>query len=468
MFDSLSDKLVSAFDKIRGKGSLSESDIASAMKEVRLALIDADVALDVVKKFIDDITLEAKGQQITKSIKPDQMVFKIVQDKLTDLLGGKNAENTIKLSSPPSSIMLVGLQGSGKTTSAAKMGLMLKRSGKKVLLASLDVQRPAAMEQLQILGDQTNIDVLPIEKSQGPVEITKRSHQLAKLSGYDVVILDTAGRTSVDDELMDELSEVYKTSNPSEVFLVADAMTGQEAANVARSFKEKSNVTSIILTRVDGDARGGAALSMSNITNCPIKFMGTGEKLEAFETFKADRIASRILGMGDVVSLVEKAQSEVKEEEAKDLAKKISKGTFDFNDFRKQLNQMKKMGGMQGILSLLPGAQKIKKQMAVGGLDDKILVRMDSMISSMTSKERVNPKLLNGSRKRRIAEGSGNSVQDLNRLLKQFKQMTLMMKKMGKKGGNMDISEAMNMQGMDMPNGLPKGFNPGSFPFRRR
>jgi len=468
MFDSLSDKLVSAFDKIRGKGSLSESDIASAMKEVRLALIDADVALDVVKKFIDDITLEAKGQQITKSIKPDQMVFKIVQDKLTDLLGGKNAENTIKLSSPPSSIMLVGLQGSGKTTSAAKMGLMLKGSGKKVLLASLDVQRPAAMEQLQILGDQTNIDVLPIEKSQGPVEITKRSHQLAKLSGYDVVILDTAGRTSVDDELMDELSEVYKTSNPSEVFLVADAMTGQEAANVARSFKEKSNVTSIILTRVDGDARGGAALSMSNITNCPIKFMGTGEKLEAFETFKADRIASRILGMGDVVSLVEKAQSEVKEEEAKDLAKKISKGTFDFNDFRKQLNQMKKMGGMQGILSLLPGAQKIKKQMAVGGLDDKILVRMDSMISSMTSKERVNPKLLNGSRKRRIAEGSGNSVQDLNRLLKQFKQMTLMMKKMGKKGGNMDISEAMNMQGMDMPNGLPKGFNPGSFPFRRR
>ena len=438
------------------------------MKEVRLALIDADVALDVVKKFIDDITLEAKGQQITKSIKPDQMVFKIVQDKLTDLLGGKNAENTIKLSSPPSSIMLVGLQGSGKTTSAAKMGLMLKGSGKKVLLASLDVQRPAAMEQLQILGDQTNIDVLPIEKSQGPVEITKRSHQLAKLSGYDVVILDTAGRTSVDDELMDELSEVYKTSNPSEVFLVADAMTGQEAANVARSFKEKSNVTSIILTRVDGDARGGAALSMSNITNCPIKFMGTGEKLEAFETFKADRIASRILGMGDVVSLVEKAQSEVKEEEAKDLAKKISKGTFDFNDFRKQLNQMKKMGGMQGILSLLPGAQKIKKQMAVGGLDDKILVRMDSMISSMTSKERVNPKLLNGSRKRRIAEGSGNSVQDLNRLLKQFKQMTLMMKKMGKKGGNMDISDAMNMQGMDMPNGLPKGFNPGSFPFRRR
>ena len=468
MFDSLSDKLVSAFDKIRGKGSLSESDIASAMKEVRLALIDADVALDVVKKFIDDITLEAKGQQITKSIKPDQMVFKIVQDKLTDLLGGKNAENTIKLSSPPSSIMLVGLQGSGKTTSAAKMGLMLKGSGKKVLLASLDVQRPAAMEQLQILGDQTNIDVLPIEKSQGPVEITKRAHQLAKLSGYDVVILDTAGRTSVDDELMDELSEVYKTSNPSEVFLVADAMTGQEAANVARSFKEKSNVTSIILTRVDGDARGGAELSMSNITNCPIKFMGTGEKLEAFETFKADRIASRILGMGDVVSLVEKAQSEVKEEEAKDLAKKISKGTFDFNDFRKQLNQMKKMGGMQGILSLLPGAQKIKKQMAVGGLDDKILVRMDSMISSMTSKERVNPKLLNGSRKRRIAEGSGNSVQDLNRLLKQFKQMTLMMKKMGKKGGNMDISDAMNMQGMDMPNGLPKGFNPGSFPFRRR
>ena len=465
MFENLSDKLVSAFDKIRGRGSLSERDIASAMKEVRLALIEADVALDVVKQFISEITIEAKGQEITKSIKPDQMVIKIVQDKLTELLGGTAKDNDIKLSSPPSSIMLVGLQGSGKTTSAAKMGLLLKSSGKKVLLASLDVQRPAAMEQLQILGDQTSIDVLPIQKGQVPVEITNRAYQLAKLGGYDVVILDTAGRTSVDDELMNELSEVYKASNPSEVFLVADAMTGQEAANVARSFKEKSNVTSIILTRVDGDARGGAALSMANITNCPIKFMGTGEKLEAFETFKADRISSRILGMGDVVSLVEKAQTDVKEEEAKNLAKKISKGTFDFNDFRKQLNQMKKMGGMQGILSLLPGAQKIKKQMAVGGLDDTILVRMDSMISSMTVKERVNPKLLNGSRKRRIANGSGNSVQDLNRLVKQFKQMTLMMKKMGKKGG---MSDPMNMQGLDMPNGLPKGFNPGSFPFRRR
>jgi signal recognition particle subunit SRP54 len=465
MFENLSDKLVSAFDKIRGRGSLSESDIANAMKEVRLALIEADVALDVVKQFISEITIEAKGQEITKSIKPDQMVIKIVQDKLTELLGGTAKDNDIKLSSPPSSIMLVGLQGSGKTTSAAKMGLLLKSSGKKVLLASLDVQRPAAMEQLQILGDQTSIDVLPIQKGQVPVEITNRAYQLAKLGGYDVVILDTAGRTSVDDELMNELSEVYKASNPSEVFLVADAMTGQEAANVARSFKEKSNVTSIILTRVDGDARGGAALSMANITNCPIKFMGTGEKLEAFETFKADRISSRILGMGDVVSLVEKAQTDVKEEEAKNLAKKISKGTFDFNDFRKQLNQMKKMGGMQGILSLLPGAQKIKKQMAVGGLDDTILVRMDSMISSMTVKERVNPKLLNGSRKRRIANGSGNSVQDLNRLVKQFKQMTLMMKKMGKKGG---MSDPMNMQGLDMPNGLPKGFNPGSFPFRRR
>ncbi len=321
------------------------------------------------------------------------------------------------------------------------------------------------MEQLQILGDQNQIDVLPIVKDQKPVEITKRSYGVAKLGGYDLVVLDTAGRTSVDDELMDELSDVYDTSKPSEVFLVADAMTGQEAANVARSFKEKSNVTSIILTRVDGDARGGAALSMSSITNCPIKFMGTGEKIEAFESFKADRIASRILGMGDVVGLVEKAQGEVKEEEAKKLAKKIAKGTFDFNDFRKQLAQMKKMGGMQGILNLLPGAQKIKKQMAVGGLDDKILVKMDSMISSMTEKERINPRLMNGSRKRRIAQGSGNSVQDLNRLLKQFKQMTLMMKKMGKRGAGMDITD---MQGINMPGSMPKGFNPGNIPFRRK
>ena len=465
MFENLSDKLVSAFDKIRGKGTLSESDISNAMKEVRLALIEADVALDVVKKFITEITEEAKGQKITKSVKPDQMVIKIVQDKLTELLGGEEKDNNVKLLSPPSFIMLVGLQGSGKTTSAAKMALMLKKSGKKILLASLDIQRPAAMEQLQILGDQISVDVLPIEKGQKPVDITKRSHSVAKLGSYDAVILDTAGRASVDDELMNELRDVYDAANPSEVFLVADAMTGQEAANVARSFKEKSKVTSIILTRVDGDARGGAALSMSSITNCPIKFMGTGEKIESLETFKAERISSRILGMGDIVGLVEKAQSDVKEEEAKDLVKKISKGTFDFNDFRKQLSQMKKMGGMQGILNLLPGAQKIKKQMAVGGLDDKILVRMDSMISSMTNRERINPKLLNGSRKRRIATGSGNSVQDLNRLLKQFKQMTLMMKKMGKKGGGMDM---MDMQGMDLPGGLPKGFNPGNIPFRRK
>ena len=466
MFENLTDKLVSAFDKIRGRGTLSEGDIATAMKEVRMALIEADVSLDVVKKFISDVTLEAKGQQITKSIKPDQMVIKIVQDKLTELLGGESVDNEVILSSPPSSIMLVGLQGSGKTTSAAKMGLMLKRAGKKILLASLDVQRPAAMEQLQILGDQSDIDVLPIVANQKPVDITNRSQKEAKQGGYDVVILDTAGRASIDDELMNELRLVYTASKPSEVFLVADAMTGQEAANVAKSFKEKSNVTSIILTRVDGDARGGAALSMSDITNCPIKFMGTGEKIEAFEPFKAERIASRILGMGDVVSLVEKAQTEVKEEEAKDLAKKIAKGTFDFNDFRKQLMQMKKMGGMQGILSLLPGAQKLKRQMAVGGLDDKILVKMDSVISSMTKKERINPKILNGSRKRRISTGSGNSIQDLNRLLKQFKQMNLMMKKMSKRG-DMDFSDPTQMPDMESL-GAPKGFNPGSIPFRRK
>ena len=466
MFENLTDKLVSAFDKIRGRGTLSEGDIATAMKEVRMALIEADVSLDVVKKFISDVTLAAKGQQITKSIKPDQMVIKIVQDKLTELLGGESVDNEVILSSPPSSIMLVGLQGSGKTTSAAKMGLMLKKTGKKILLASLDVQRPAAMEQLQILGDQSDIDVLPIVANQKPVDITNRSQKEAKQGGYDVVILDTAGRASIDDELMNELRLVYTASKPSEVFLVADAMTGQEAANVAKSFKEKANVTSIILTRVDGDARGGAALSMSDITNCPIKFMGTGEKIEAFEPFKAERIASRILGMGDVVSLVEKAQTEVKEEEAKDLAKKIAKGTFDFNDFRKQLMQMKKMGGMQGILSLLPGAQKLKRQMAVGGLDDKILVKMDSMISSMTKKERINPKILNGSRKRRISTGSGNSIQDLNRLLKQFKQMNLMMKKMSKRG-DMDFSDPTQMPDMESL-GAPKGFNPGSIPFKRR
>lgn len=466
MFENLTEKLVSAFDKIRGRGTLSEGDIATAMKEVRMALIEADVSLDVVKKFISDVTLEAKGQQITKSIKPDQMVIKIVQDKLTELLGGESVDNEVILSSPPSSIMLVGLQGSGKTTSAAKMGLMLKKTGKKILLASLDVQRPAAMEQLQILGDQSNIDVLPIVQNQKPVDISHRSQKEAKQGGYDVVILDTAGRASIDDELMNELRSVYKASKPSEVFLVADAMTGQEAANVAKSFKEKSNVTSIILTRVDGDARGGAALSMSDITNCPIKFMGTGEKIEAFEPFKAERIASRILGMGDVVSLVEKAQTEVKEEEAKDLAKKIAKGTFDFNDFRKQLMQMKKMGGMQGILSLLPGAQKLKRQMSVGGLDDKILVKMDSMISSMTKKERISPKILNGSRKRRISTGSGNSIQDLNRLLKQFKQMNLMMKKMSKRG-DMDFSDPTQMPDMESL-GAPKGFNPGSIPFRRK
>ena len=466
MFKNLSERLTGIFDKLKSRGSLTETDVDLALREVRVALLEADVSLEVVKEFLEKAKRKALGSKIVKSVSPSQMVIKIVNDTLKEILGNKEEPINLK-TTPPVIILMVGLQGSGKTTTSAKIAKKLKdKDKKKVLMSSLDVQRPAAMEQLQILGDQTDIDVLPIVQDQKPVDITKRSYQEAKLSGHDVVILDTAGRASIDNELMNELSAVYKESKPSEVFLVADAMTGQEAANVAKSFKEKSNVTSIILTRVDGDARGGAALSMSDITNCPIKFMGTGEKLDAFESFKAERIASRILGMGDVVGLVEKAQSEVKEEEAKDLVKKISKGTFDLNDFRKQLNQMKKMGGMQGILSLLPGAQKIKKQMAVGGLDDKILVKMDSMISSMTEKERISPKLLNGSRKRRISNGSGNSVQDLNRLLKQFKQMTLMMKKMNKRG-DLDLNNPTEMPDMESL-GLPKGFNPGSIPHRRR
>jgi len=441
MFDSLSQSLGAIFDKLKGKGFLSEDDVNAAMREVRIALLEADVALPVVKDFINIVKERAVGQEVVKSVSPAQMVIKIVQDELEKVLGSESQEINLNVN-PPAVVMMVGLQGSGKTTSTAKIALNLKnKQKKKVLMASLDVYRPAAQEQLETLGKQVQIDTLPIVAGEKPEKITKRALEEAKLSGYDVLFLDTAGRLHIDDELMDELSKVKKLANPSEIMLVADSLTGQDAVNVATSFNEKLSITGIMLTRVDGDARGGAALSMKSVANCPIKFLGVGEKLSELEEFHPSRVAQRILGMGDIVSLVEKAEEEVDKEEAAKMAKKMRKGDFDFNDLSAQLKNIKKMGGMGGIMNLLPGMGKIKKQVEEAGFDESILTRQQAIISSMTEKERRFPKLLNASRKKRIAAGSGTTVQELNQLVKQFKQMHAMMKKMGK----MDKKSLMRM-----------------------
>jgi len=434
VFDALSGRLSNVFDKLSGRGALSESDIKTAMREIRIALLEADVALPVVKDFIAEVSEKAVGANVLKSVAPGQQVIKIVNDHLVEMLGGGTAE--IRLDSePPSAILMVGLQGSGKTTTSAKIGRMLhERDKKRVLLASLDTRRPAAMEQLAVLGEQAAIDTLPIVAGEDPVTIAKRAMKSGALDGYDVVILDTAGRLHVDTELMDEVAAIRKVAKPAEILLVADALTGQDAVNVASQFKARLDVTGIVLTRVDGDGRGGAALSMRAVTGCPIKLIGVGEKLDAIETFHPDRIASRILGMGDVVSLVEKAQATIDEKEAEKLARKIKKGGFDLDDLASQFKQMRRMGGMEGLLGMLPGVAKIKKQLAQANVDEKLIVRSQAILSSMTPRERQHPKLLNSSRKRRIAAGSGTSVQEINRLLKQYKQMNVMMKRVGKLG----------------------------------
>ncbi|HVC56322.1 MAG TPA: signal recognition particle protein [Stellaceae bacterium] len=459
MFDSLSDRLNDVFDRLRRHGALSEDDVAAALREIRVALLEADVALPVVRDFINAVREKAVGQDVVRSVTPGQMVVKIVHDHLVEMLGGSeprrgaSGDGGLDLNAvSPVMVMLVGLQGSGKTTTAAKIALRLKnRERKKVLLAGLDVQRPAAQEQLAQLGRQIGVATLPIVAGERPVAITRRALQVGRSEGYDVVLLDTAGRLHVNEELMLEVAAVREAANPHQTLLVADAMTGQDAVNVAKAFGERAGVTGIILTRVDGDARGGAALSMRAITGKPIVMIGTGEKVDALEPFHPERIAGRILGMGDVVSLVEKAAESADEDEAEKLAAKLQKGNFDLDDLAGQLRQIRRMGGMGGMLGMLPGVAKIKKQMAGANIDEGIIKRQEAIIGSMTRAERKNPKLLNGSRRRRIATGSGTSVPDVNRLLKQYQDMAGMMKKMKKLG-----AKGLSRHGLSAL--LPQGF----------
>ncbi len=440
MFESLSDRLAAVFDKLSRRGALAEDDVNAALREIRVALLEADVALPVVRDFVDAVRVKAVGQEVLRSITPAQMVVKIVHDHLVETLGGGGPEAGMEAglnlnAVPPVVVMMVGLQGSGKTTTAAKIARLLKtRERKKVLLASLDVQRPAAQEQLAVLGRQIEVPTVPVVLGERPVGIARRALDQARREGCDALILDTAGRLHIDEPLMLEVAAVRDATHPTETLLVADAMTGQDAVNVAKSFAERIGITGIVLTRVDGDARGGAALSMRAITGRPIKFMGTGEKLDAIEPFHAARVAGRILGMGDVVSLVEKAAETVDQEEAEKLARKLAKGNFDLDDLAAQLRQLRKMGGMGGVLGMLPGINKVKKQLADARLDETLLKRQEAIISSMTKSERRNPKVLDASRRRRIAAGSGTSVPEINRLLKQYQDMASMMKRMNKMG----------------------------------
>ena len=465
MFEGLQKRLGSVFDRLRGRGALSEADVDTALNEVRAVLVDADVALPVVKKFIAKVRERAIGEQVIRSVTPGQQVVKIVHDTLVETLGAES--EGLELGSPPAPILMVGLQGSGKTTTSAKLALQLQTKDKKrVLMASLDVNRPAAMEQLKVLGEQTNVPTLPIILGQRPTDIAKRALAAARVGGYDVLILDTAGRQHVDEALMAEVAEVKKLTQPHETLLVADSLTGQDAVNIAKSFNDRVQISGIILTRADGDQRGGAALSMREVTGAPIKFLGTGEKLDALEAFHPARVAGRILDMGDVVSLVEKAVETVDRDKAEKLAKKMKKGELDFNDLADQLSQMRKMGGMQGLLGMLPGIGKIKDQLAAAGIDDGILKRQEAIISSMTKEERVKPDVINGSRRKRIAAGAGVDVSEVNKVLKMQRQMSDVMKKMGKggRGGLMGALGGMNpgmMGGFGGPGaggGLPPGF----------
>jgi signal recognition particle subunit SRP54 len=447
MFDSLSERLGGVFERLRGRGALGEADVRAAMREVRIALLEADVALPVVRDFVEKVTEQAVGQQVLRSITPGQQVVKIVNDALTDMLGADASELEIDVT-PPAVVMMVGLQGSGKTTTTAKIAKRLTEKGrKKVLMASLDVNRPAAQEQLATLGTQANVATLPIVAGQQPVEIGRRALQAAKLQGFDVVLLDTAGRLHVDQALMDEMKAVAEIAQPHEILLVVDALTGQDAVNVAKNFSDQVPLTGVVLTRMDGDARGGAALSMRAVTGKPIKFVGTGEKLDGIETFHPSRVAGRILGMGDVVSLVERAAETIQVEDAEKLAAKMAKGQFDMNDLRAQLNQMKRMGGLGALAGMLPGMKQVKNAMANGQADDRILVRMDAMIGSMTPKERIKPELLNAKRKIRVAKGSGTTVQEVNKLLKMHQDMSTAMKKIKKMGGMKGLAAMFGAKG---------------------
>lgn len=446
MFESLSEKLGGVFGKLRGKGALSENDVMAVSREIRIALLEADVALPVVKDFIATIKDKAVGENVIKGVNPGQQVIKIVHDALVEMLGSTNDE--LKFSSPPSAYLMVGLQGSGKTTSSAKIAkLLTDTQNKKVLMASLDVYRPAAQEQLKQLGEQTEIATLEIVEGQKPLDIANRAMDMARKEGYDVVILDTAGRLSIDEELMAEVAAVQKATKPIETLLVADAMTGQDAVQTASAFDAVVPLSGIMLTRVDGDARGGAAMSMKAVTGKPIKLLGVGEKWDAVEAFHPDRIAGRILGMGDVVSLVEKAAQTIDADDAKKMAEKFKKGQFDFNDLLSQMQQMKKMGGMGAMMKMLPGIGDMAGKLEEAGVDDGFMKRQEAIIQSMTVKERENPDLLNMKRKQRIALGSGTSVQDINKLAKQQKQMAGMMKKMKKMGMGGMMKQMKGMMG---------------------
>jgi signal recognition particle subunit SRP54 len=455
MFDALQSRLGGVFDRLRGRGALSEADVDEALGEVRAALIDADVALPVVKEFIERVRPRAIGENVIRSVTPGQQVVKVVHDVLVETLGAENS--ALDLGSAPAPILMVGLQGSGKTTTSAKLGLMLQTKEKKrVLMASLDVRRPAAMEQLKVLGEQAGVPTLPILANQMPVDIAKRALAAARVGGYDVLILDTAGRQHVDEGLMAEVAQVRDAVKPHETLLVVDSLTGQDAVNIAKSFNERVKLSGIVLTRADGDARGGAALSMRAVTGAAIKFLGVGEKLDALEAFHPARVAARILDMGDIVSLVEKAAETIDKEKAEKLARKMKKGEFDMDDLAEQLKQMRNMGGMQGLLSMLPGVGKVKDQLAAAGLDDKLIKRQEAIIHSMTKVERAKPDVINGSRRKRIAAGSGTEVSEVNKLLKMHRQMSDMMKKMGKMGGR--LPPGLGMGGMPQ---LPPGMFPG-------
>ena len=472
MFDSLSDKLSGILDRLTRRGALSEADVDTALREVRRALLEADVALDVARDFVAQVRTHAVGVSVIKSVTPGQMVVKIVHDQLIQMLGSD--AQPIDLNAPaPVALMLVGLQGSGKTTTAAKIAKRLTEIGRrKTLMASLDVRRPAAMEQLAVLGNQVAVDTLPIIAGQAPIQIARRALEAGRLGGYDVVILDTAGRTTLDDAMMAEATEVKNAANPHEVLLVADALTGQDAVNLARSFNERVGLTGIVLTRVDGDGRGGAALSMRAVTGKPIKLIGTGEKLDALEDFYPARIADRILGMGDIISLVEKAAATIDAEKAARVAERMRKGAFDLADLREQLIQMQQMGGMSGLMSMLPGIAKMKNQIASANLDERVLKRQAAIIDSMTPQERRNPDILKASRKKRIAAGAGAKVEDINRLLKMHRGMADMMKAMGggKRGPMAGLANMLGLGGTPSPEQLQRlaekmpGGIPGGLP----
>jgi signal recognition particle subunit SRP54 len=479
MFDSLAQRLNDVLDRLTRRGALSEADVDAALREVRRALLEADVALDVARAFVDEVKKRAVGVEVIKSVTPGQMVVKIVHDQLIETLGA--TAQPIDLNAPaPVAIMMVGLQGSGKTTTTAKIARRLRDIAKrKVLMASLDTRRPAAMEQLAVLGRQVDVDTLPVVAGQTPVQIAARALQAARLGGYDVVLLDTAGRITLDEAMMTEAADVRRAANPHEVLLVADALTGQDAVNLARSFDQRVGLTGIVLTRIDGDGRGGAALSMRAVTGKPIKLIGTGEKLDALEDFHPARIADRILGMGDIVSLVEKAAATIDAEKAARVAEKMRKGAFDLADLREQIVQMQQMGGMSGLMSMLPGVAKIKNQLAERNLDEKVLKRQMAIIDSMTPQERRNPDILKASRKRRIAAGSGTKPEDINRLLKMHRTMADVMKAMGgaKRGPMAGLANMLGLGGgmptptpeqmaelaKRMPGGLPPGM-PGASP----